>query len=305
MAISIGATSEHLLKGFDRVIASVVDVLPRGKAQPIPRAWQAERGTLISFAKVRVAGGFPGSTRSQHMLSKTTLHLTDRWLILGEGTANGFALPLARLDGCAIQDTGGLQPPQLVIWYREGAGSASFAISFAGTTRSRTGAFRAELWRDQLAEIGIATFAPTLTEFCPQLHTDWATLDEFSCEDVLFSGMAIASAGGRFGEQLDSAEVWITDRWLLWCPQHGSGLNALAIDRIADCRSGFGDRMTIGIGDNHGGRYDIYFDFGPDGDRTSVRVQETLAALGVPVGTAVTPIAPWRTGGTVRPTESY
>ncbi|MCA9833654.1 MAG: hypothetical protein KC435_06905 [Thermomicrobiales bacterium] len=303
MAISIGATSEHLLKGFDHVIASVVDMLPRGKSQPIPRAWQAERGTLISFAKVRVTGGFPGSTRTRHALPKTTLHLTDRWLILGEGTANGFALPLARLDGCAVRYSGGLQPPHLVIWYRDGAGSGSFGVTFAGTARSRTGAYRAELWREQLEAAGVPAIESSQAEFCPQLHTDWAAIKSFDCEEVLFAGLANASAGGNFGEQIDSAEVWITDRWLLWCPQHGTGLNALALDRIVDCRSGFGDRMTIGIMDNCDGRFDIYFDFGAEGDRTSARVQETLAALGVPVGDATTPIAPWRKGGTLPPSE--
>ncbi len=306
MAISIGATSEQLLRGIDRAITSVAMALPGGSVRavaPIPKAWKAERGIDVASTRVTIAGGFPGSLRHQHVLPRTTLHLTDRWLIVGEGTPTGFALPLERIDGCSVQFSSGLQPPYMVMWYRDGAMTGSFSIAFEGTARNRIGKLRAEIWRDLLQEYGVIAIETEIAAFVPSIFRPWCDADTFAGDDVSFSEVAIASAGGRFGEQLDIADVWITENWILWCPRHGIGMNAIAIDQIAECRNGYGDRLSIGIEDACGGRYDIYFDFGAENQRSRLGMQvlDTLATAGIPVGTASQPIAPWRRGGTRPP----
>lgn len=309
MAISIGATSEHLLRGIDRTIASVAAMLPGGTVRtsaPIPKAWQAERGIDVASTRVTVAGGFPGSLRHQHVLPRTTMHLTDRWLIIGEGTPTGFALPLDGIDGYSVQSAAGLQPPYLVLWYRDGAMTGSFAIAFEGTARNRMGRLRAEAWGEILTQQGCLGIDAETAAFVPAISHPWCDADTFASEDVNFSGVAIASAGGRFGEHLDAADIWITEAWLLWCPRHGIGMNAIALDQIIECRDGYGDRLSIGIEDACGGRYDVYFDFGVENNRNrpATQVLDVLAAAGVMVGTAAMPIAPWRRGGTRPPVES-
>lgn len=308
MAISLGATSENLLRGIDRVIASVAAVLPVPASRQrsmIPRSWAAQRGVEITRAQVAVAGGFPGSLRWQHHLPKTSLHLTESWLIIGEGSSAGFTLPLDRIAGVTVKDFGGLQPPGLIVWYQDGELNGSFLLKFLGTARNRAGVLRAEWLYTHLMELGVPEGDDESACFVPPIHYSWDDISHLANDEILFSGRAIASSAGPFGALLDSSDVWITERSLLWCPEHGTGLNCLPLDLIIDCRNGFGDRLSIGIEDSCGGRYDLYFDFTSREGRSNPagKVKQVLAAAGIPTGTAVVPIAPWRSGGTRRPSD--
>lgn len=308
MAISLGATSENLLRGIDRLIAIGAAALPSRAARPrvhISKSWTAERGESVAEAQVDVCGGFPGSLRWQQKLSGTSLHLTDSWLIVGEGTKYGFSLPLNRIMGTSTQSFGGLQPPSLVVWYQDGDLHGSFLITFRGTARNRAGVLRADLFCDLLVDLGVHCIHEEDAFFIPSIHREWDDALDLADDDVLFSGSATASAAGPFGSMLDSADVWITEHSLIWCPHHGTGLNQISLESIIDCRNGFGDRLSIGIEDACGGRYDLYFDFTSREARSNeaAHVKQILAAAGIPTGTAVMPIAPWRSGGTRRPSD--
>lgn len=308
MAISLGATSETLLRGIDRMIASVVSVLPTQQSRRMPRisrAWQSTRGEEIAHAQVDVSGGFPGSLRWQQQLTSTSLHLTDSWLIIGEGTNSGFTLPIDRLVGASVQNFGGLQPPSLVVWFQDADMTGSFLITFRGTARNRAGILRANYLHDHLTRLGVRSIDANIARFVPSIHCAWEDAGEFADDEVIFRGQAIASAAGPFGARLDSCDVWITEHAIIWCPEHGTGLNRLPLDTIIDCRTGFGDRLAIGIEDACGGRYDLYFDFSASSDLSNPisRVKQVLAGAGIPTGTAVVPIAPWRSGGTRHPSE--
>lgn len=301
MAISPRAISERLLRGVDRMVASLASVVPVGmlyRRARLSRAWSDERGNDLLIAQVDVAGGFPGSLRWQQRLSGSSIHLTDRWLIVGEGMQNGFALPLDRLAGSSMQGNGGLRPPSLTVWYHDGDLTGSFSLSFRGTARGRSGLMRAEVWQKQLAALGVPKIDSGVARFAPDIHVDWDDIGDFVDDEVLYSGRAWASAGGPFGSQLDASDVWITAQALLWCPAHGQGINRLALEKIVEARGGFGDRMAIGIEDACGGRYDLFFDFGNRNDRAQrgAQVQELLADAGVPVSMAEPVIAPWRRG---------
>lgn len=308
MAITLGTTSENLLRGIDRLVVAVAGVIPARQSRrvpAIPRAWGAQRGTGIVQAQIDIAGGFPGSLRWQQQLQNTSLHLTDLWLIVGEGTPSGFAIPIDKISGVAIQSDGGLQPPNMVVWYRDADQIGSFCISVRGTARNRTGAFRAEWLCDHLLAAGVPAIDDELAQFVPPIHVAWDDVADFTDDTLLFTGEGIASAGGLFGSTLDSATIWLTEHALIWCPDHGLGVNVLKLDAIIDCRSGFGDRLSIGIEDACGGRYDLYFDFSNQNERSNIaaEVKHLLAAAGIPTGTSVMPIAPWRSGGTRRPSE--
>lgn len=291
------------------MVASVASVLPvrvSSRHAKITRAWETDRGRDILIAQVDVAGGFPGGLRWQNLLTCTSLHLTDRHLIVGEGTSAGFALPLARISGSAIQHTSGLKPPCLTIWFQDGEMIGSFCIRFRGTARGRSGLLRADVWQQYLADVGIPKISTETARFSPNLHLDWDEVHDFVDDEIIFSGPVTASVGGWFASALDSAEIWITEHSIIWCARHGEGINRIALDRIIDSRNGFGDRLAIGIEDACGGRYDLFFDFADKQDRENpgARVHQILAALGVPVRTSAPVIAPWRRGGTRRPTDS-
>lgn len=308
MAISLGTTSEQLLRGIDRMVASVASVLPIRvplHEAKITRAWEANRGRDRLVAQVDVAGGFPGGLRWQNRLTATTLHLTDRHLIVGEGTKTGFAVPLANIAGSAIQLTGGLKPPCLTVWFLDGALIGSFSVNFRGTSRGRSGLLRAEVWQQHLAEFGVPAVETERARFSPNLHLDWDEIHDIVDDEIIFSGTVIASVGGWFASELDEAELWITEHSIIWCGKHGEGVNRLAIDRIVNTRNGYGDRIAIGIEDSCGGRYDLFFDFGNKNDRDNpgARVHQILGSMGVPISAPTTIIAPWRRGGTRRPTD--
>lgn len=308
MAISFGATSENLLRGIDRLIATVATALPAGRNRSAPRvsrAWAAERGNEIVRAKVDVSGGFPGSLRWQQQLVNISLYLTDSWLIIGEGTNTGFALPISHLAGASVQGFGGLQPPSLVVWFQDGDRKGSFLLTFRGTARNRVGELRAQWLFDHLAQLGVPGVDEHTARFTPSIYCAWDNLDDIADDEVLLSGNAIASSAGPFGANLDSVDFWLTERMLIWCPQHGDGLNCLPLTDIVDCRNGFGDRLAIGIEDACGGRYDLYFDFSSRQERNNpaAQVQHILEAAGIPLGTVAAPVAPWRRGGTRRPSD--
>lgn len=308
MAISFGETSENLLRSIDRIVASVAAVLPaRNHRQRgyISRAWASVRGEEIARAQVDISGGFPGSLRWQQRLANTTLHVTDAWFIVGEGSKFGFALPLDHISGVSVQSFGGLQPPSLVIWYQDADMHGSFLVSFRGTARNRAGVLRADWILTHLIDLGIQSVDEETARFVPAIHRPWDDVTDVANDDALFVGQAVASVAGPFGAVLDTSEVWITERSLIWCPNHGQGLNYISLDAIVDCRNGFGDRLSIGIEDACGGRYDLYFDFTCKHDRSNpaANVKHLLAAAGIPTGTAATPIAPWRSGGTRRPSD--
>lgn len=308
MAITLGATSENLLKGMDRVLASIASALPvptsRKPKARISRAWASQRGVDIARASVDVSGGFPGCLRWQHKLQSTSLAITDQWLIVGEGTNFGFALPIERITGVSVQPFVGLLPPQLVIWFQDADTHGSFHISFRGTARNRAGEFRAEYMHSRLLDLGVQDVDPESASFTPNIHCSWHDATSLADEEVLLRSNAIASSAGPFASSLDSAVVWITEHSLIWSADHGEGLNCIPLDTIVDCRYGYGDRLTIGIEDTRGGRYDLYFDFSTtDRKQPVAAVIQVLNGAGIPVDQAAMPIAPWRRGGTRRPTD--
>ena len=290
------------------MVASAASLLPirlLPREAKITRAWEANRGRDRLIAQVDIAGGFPGGLRWQNMLTSTTLHLTDRHLIVGEGTKTGFALPLAIIAGSAIQHTTGLKPPCLTVWFQDADQIGSFSIGFRGTARGRSGLLRAEVWQQHLADVGIPAVETAQARFSANLHLDWDEIHDIVDDEIVFSGNGTASVGGWFASELDDANLWITEHAIIWCGKHGDGVNRLPIDSIINTRSGYGDRLAIGIEDACGGRYDLYFDFGDKQDRENpgARVHQILASMGVPMGNPTAVIAPWRRGGTRRPTD--
>lgn len=269
----------------------------------VPKAWAAERGDTLLQCGVHVLGGFPESLRSQHTLKNTTMHITDRYLIMDEGGINGFALPLERLLGTAILPQHGVQPPLLTIWYQDSEHVGSFGICFRGTARTFRGQSRAVQAHRLLNDLGVIDIDSG--SFTPSVHVPWSHAGSVAEHDVLWSGRAIASCAGPFASRMDSCQVWLTEQYLIWVPTHGTGLNCLALADVMECRNGHGDRLAVGIEDPQGARYDLYFDFGDkaNGRQPVSRVIQVLAAAGVPTGTSAAPLAPWRAGGTRRPAD--
>lgn len=314
MDSNVARRPEQLLRGMDRLLAVVADAIPQMPSRPrvasrVPSRWLIERGETRVEAPVVALGGFPGALRSMNRLADVHLICTVRYLIVGEGTATGFAIPMRDILSVSMVRPDRRSNHGLVVWYRDGDRTGSFFLQFRGVSRGVSGLRRAEQALQFLVGRGVTPVNASEAFSTPALHLSWDRARALADEEIVWSGDGIASIGGWYGERHDVSRVWLTNRHLLWAGASGAGLNRLALGDILEARDGAGDRVSIGIRDAMGGRYDLGFDLALDHleleRHASPRVQlmDALARHGVPVSTASTPLAPWRAGSVVRPMD--
>jgi hypothetical protein len=313
MAVSIGATSERWLQGVDRLVIAMADAMPAfrrpaSRADRIPARWVMERGAVIASAPVNVLGGFPGSLRAMNRLVAASLLITDRYLVVGEGTPDGFALPIGRILAVARVRPSAHANPGLVIHYQDGPGVGTFGLDFRGIARGRSGRCRADDAFAALREAGVRPFRAQHLARSPRLAMTWQQAQAHAGEDLVWSGTAIGSIGGWFGMQQSGCRIWLTAESLFWTCATADGVNRMPVASIIEARDGVGDRILVSMRDHAGHRYDLAFDLAVDGQLNAGREQRTrllnaLASLGIAVGAAARPFAPWRRGGMLPPSD--
>jgi hypothetical protein len=314
MEINVGGRPEQLLRGVDRMLAVVAEAVPHLPSQPrhatrVPSRWLIERGETRVDAPVVALGGFPGSLRSINRLDDVRLIGSARYLVVGEGTSHGFAIPMRDILEVALVRPDRRSNHGLVIWYRDGAQTGSFFLAFQGLSRGINGVRRAEAVMQLLVERGVAPVDP-VDLGCPHaLHMSWDDVMRFGTESLLWSGDGIASVGGWFGSRRDTCRLWLTESSLLWAGARQDGVNRIALQDILEARDGAGDRVNIGIPDALGHRYDLSFDLAIDHvelhrhANPRVQLMDALARRGVPVSSMTIPLAPWRSGRLIRPMD--
>lgn len=315
MAVNIGTTPERWLRGVDRVVAGVAELLPSLPARPwrgatVPARWVMERGAVRAAAPVDALGGFPGSLRSRNLLERTTVIATSRYLVVGEGTSYGFVLKLDDLRSVSMVRPSPRANPGLVFHFQDGPAVGTFALNFRGLARGLSGRYRAEDLLRVLEEQGVQRLTPHQIAGIPSLVLSWEDARVHAPEALLWAGMARACVGGWYGAVQRSCRVWLTGTSLFWCSPREQGVNRLTLSEILEARDGIADRVCISFRDDGGQRYDLPFDFNVDARGTTgmqerVRFLNALASCGVPVGTATMAATPWRRGGTVRPDNKW
>jgi hypothetical protein len=314
MATSVGSRPEQLLRGVDRFVAALADAIPQAPALPrraarVPSRWLIERGASRIEAAVNVQGGFPGALRSMSCLDDTRLIVTARYLVVGEGSAHGFAIPMRDVLEVSQVRPDHRSNPGLMVWYRDSDRVGSFFLAFRGMTRGISGLTRAGQLMQILIGQGVECVESRDVGRIASPSLTWQDALPYADERIVWTGEAIAAVGGWMGTRHDECRMWLTEQSLLWAGTHQSGVNRLALSTIMEARDGVADRVSVGIPDSLGHRFDLSFDLAVDHvelERSAnprVRFMDALASLGVPVGVASTPLAPWRPGGLVRPTD--
>lgn len=314
MDINVARRPEQFLRGIDRLLAVVADAFPQMPSRPramasVPSRWLIERGETRLQSPVVALGGFPGSLRSMNRLHDASLICSARYLVVGEGTATGFAIPMRDVLSVSMVRPDRRSNHGLLISYRDGDATGSFFLQFRGISRGLSGLRRAEQAMQFLVERGVAPVDAGDAFSTPALYLSWDDAPSLAAEHILWSGNGVAPVGGWFGAIQDASRIWLTDRHLLWAGASGSGLNRIALSDIVEARDGTGDRISVGIRDAMGARYDLTFDLALHhlelARHANPRVQfmDALARRGVPVATASTPLAPWRAGSVVRPMD--
>lgn len=314
MAINVGSRPEQMLRGVDRLVAVVADAVPHlpslsRRAGHIPSRWLIERGTTRVQVPVNVLGGFPGSLRVMNRLDDVQVIATMRYLVVGEGTAHGFAIPMRDVLAATVIRPGPRSNAGVAIWYRDGDRATSFFLDCRGIARGVSGEPRAVQLARFFVERGVSQVHSGAIRGVCSPYMSWEEAGRFTDEEIVWSGNGVSPVGGWYGTTRDHCRIWVTGQSLLWAGAHQSGVNRIALTDILQARDGAGDRISIGIADGLGHRFDLSFDLASDhvelrrDANQRVQFMNALATRGVPVTSITAPLAPWRTGSVVRPMD--
>lgn len=313
MAVLIGNSTEQWLQGVDRLVASAADLLPNAsslpwKADRAPARWLIERGSAEVTASVDVYGGFPGSIRSANRLERSHVIANARYLVVGEGAPNGFMLPLADILGAGVVRPSRQANHGLVVRYQDGPGVGTFALHFRGVARALSGVRRADAVLNVLQEHGVQQVDESKVPGPLPFALAWDEARSHASEPLIWSGRATAAVGGWYGAIQQECRIWLARESLFWCSPEGRGVNRLRLRDIAEARDGYGETVVVSTRDGLGHRFDLPFVFRGQAAKTHcshqrVRFLDALASYGIALSTASPPMAPWRRGGLVRPTN--
>lgn len=269
-----------------------------------PRSWAAERGATLFETTADLIGGFPGYADRGGLLYGANLQITDRFLVVDEGLAHGFGLPLSWIEGSALVNQPGRDDFALRVFYRAAGAPRLFTIRFRVSRIGARGQRRSVRAQEVLRAAGIADRYADNPPAEPNFTVPWDRTREFEHENVLWTGRA--SAPVRVGTESAPSEVWLTTKSLIWGSGDGEGINRVPLPLLMDLVSTrLRDRLGtpaiyLGIGDPSTGRYELpfVFDLHTPPDRNFRERGAFLVGLrsrGIEDGAAVAPCQPWRT----------
>lgn len=265
-------------------------------------AWHSERGEILFETACDVVGGFPGYARVGGRLRGHRLRVTERYLLVGDGSAHGFGLPIRQLDGSAFIPIDDHEDYALRIFYRDGLVPRLFTLQFQGMRLPSRGGLRAERAQLSLLRAGFhdryADSPPSFQDYA----VSWEETASFEFENVLWRGEAIVPLA--VGLDGIPGTVWLTTRSLIWGCDTAPGVQRIPIAHLTDIAvEKLSDRdetpaLYVGVGDESTGHFDLPFIFNqqstPDHnlrDRGALLVG--LRSRGLPIGHPTAPRQPW------------
>ena len=229
--------------------------------------WLIERGSIEWEAPADLTGGFPGFIAHGCRLEGCQVRVTERFLLVNEGKANGFGLPLGWLvDADVIPSPlrGDRGEFVLRIRYNDRDRVRTFLVRFRGPFLALRGPRRAEQALAALRAVGLEIGIEDLPPL-PEITHSWLEAARFEQENVIWSGVASAAAGP--GRESEPCDVWLTTRSVIWGGSMGDGVLRLSLDRVLDVVPGELDGrgrtpvLYLSCADEAGGRHDLPFIF--------------------------------------------
>lgn len=267
--------------------------------------WLIERGSVQWEAPADLTGGFPGFAGHGCRLDGCQVRVTERFLLVNEGKGNGFGLPLAWLvDADVIPSPlrGDRGEVVLRVRYNDRDRVRTFLVRFRGPFLALRGPRRAEQALAALRGVGLEAGAEELPPL-PEITHSWLEAAKFEQENVIWSGVASASAGP--GREPEPCDVWLTTRSVIWGGSMGDGVLRLSLDRVLDVIASELDGrgrtpvLYLSCADEAGGRHDLPFIF--DRQHPAQRCHRERGALlvglrsrGIPLGATPEPPRPWQ-----------
>lgn len=274
------------LAGRALVTAAIRHWRSGSEPEPVSSHWLLTRGVSLLHDRTTVLGGFPGSTLAAQRLPHASMILTAGWLVIGEGTVNGFALPLSQLAGAGVVRYSRRHNPAAVIHWQAGNQVSTFGLLFPGVLRDRHGTSRAARLVRALVASGVPDLGPAAAPACPPVGMSWEDAASWADQPILFSSHATATTDGWFGDQHVRCSLWLTDQALFWSAPSHRFLCGIPLDQLIDADHA-ASRLAIGI-DHHGLRFPVLFE-----TEAAPNLADQLRQLGIHIAPAQPAVRPW------------
>ncbi len=265
-------------------------------------SWALERGASRWSSVADVAGAFPGFTRQGGLLTGCRVRLTERYLLVDEGRAHGFGLPLSALRSVTLgaTDSGSRPRAALCLTYHDGTTDRSFQIR----PRASRLSWSRDRFDDALNVLRLAGHELGVAAAPPSLLISREEARHCRGENVIWSGRATAPLDAH-GFVRASADLWLTTRSLMWSAGPEQGIHRVELDRITDVLADdLADQaatpiLTAGMHSPEGARRDLIFIFDRNlpVDRNSRERGALLVGFrsrGIAAGAAPSTNQPWR-----------
>jgi hypothetical protein len=264
--------------------------------------WLTNRGAIRYEVSCELFGGFPGFAQQGGFQGSSQLRITDQYLLVDEGKASGFGLPISWLEGAVILPFQHREEPGLRVFYRDGACPRVFTIRFRGGRLSMRAHRRAEHALNLLTSLGMNDRYAVSAPAEPSFRVPWNQTRQYETENVVWTGATTAPL--QVGLDSTPADVWLTTKSLIWGSPGGDGINRVPLQLLQDVITAQVDdrqktpAVYISFGDESTGRYDLAFLFDRYDAERNLRERGAflvgLRSRGVPLGAPVPPYQPWR-----------
>jgi hypothetical protein len=212
-----------------------------GEAAYARSEWAIRRGNQRYAGTFDVIGNFPGFEEFAGLIVNAEVIVTDRFLIVDEGAAHGFAIGLGWLiDVSADPDPETFG--DVLIRYRADDANVLFRLRPSKSRLALRARGRPEELVAALSDAG-AEVADLARDVANTLRLSWDSAASLETEAVVWRGQATAPL--RPGLECAPASVWVTPTALVWGSQKIRGVNRLPISTISRLSS-------TTLGDEHG-----------------------------------------------------
>ena len=282
-------------------------------AHSVSRNWAATRGAVLWEGAVDLAGSFPGFASWGSRAQSVHLTLTDRFVLVDEGTDYGFGLPIGWLS--AAQALTGVEPiamesgDHLRVCYLDGNRVRGFSLRVRGGRFGSRSGRRANQLRAAAMSLGLASATPSTDLLLPPEHDlslDWDAFASFESEPVIWTGRAVMPIGS--GLESAVCDVWLTSASLIWGASSRAGIYRIAtgsLDRITKTETpAYEPVIYWTVGGSHQTSVDLPMIFAQPnrndpGPATRESLVELLEAHGHRIDVPASPPQPWRTAAEI------
>lgn len=190
--------------------------------------WLARRGDVRAAVDCDVIGNFPGFHQSAALIVSAKTVVTPGYLVVDEGEAHGFALPISAISDVSL-DEAPHAGPDLIVRYRQASDSGWFRLRESRGRLRRKGTRGIEAIRAALRASGVS-FGETAASFNAFLLMPWDAAASIESDKVIWSGRATAPI--RATLECAPTEVWVTSNAVIWGGIKGEGVNRLPLTAI-------------------------------------------------------------------------